>query len=961
MLKSKVFVKKTRKGGIMKIVREHYLRDDVWCGASHCKNCVQSVDHENLLDSTPSSSSKLCTFPYYLLLDTNIVLHQVDVLEDPIFRNVIILQTVLQEVQHINSAIYKRIRDMTSNSDRKFFVFSNEHHRETYIERGKDESPNDRNDRAIRVAASWYNKHLKECDGGSDDDTRVRIVLLTNDKANKEKAEKAGIISFTAREYVESFEGCEGLADRLALQAETGQDQVDDKKRGKLVYPEHLPLTRIQAGLKGGRYLQGTFHRSRENYTEAYVFVHNGDKQVFIQSLMNLNRAVHEDIVAVEILPKSQWTCPSSVVTTTLTENEKEDDDDVDDDDEDVDKNNDHLKLNGGSKNKVLSGKVIGIIKRNWRPYCGVLSKSSKPQGTRHLFIAAERRIPRVTIETRQASALEGQRIVVSIDSWPQNSKYPVGHFVRKLGAIGDKETENEVLLLERDVPHLPFSAAVQKDLPVMPWAITDEDVESRLDLRHVAVCSIDPPGCTDIDDALHWRLLESGNYEVGVHIADVTHFIRPGTSLDDEAANRGTTVYLTDKRIDMVPGLLSSDLCSLRCNVDRLAFSCIWQMTPQAEIVSTKFTKSIICSRMSFTYAEAQMRIDDPSQKDEITVSLRHLNELAKILKGRRIEQGALTLASPEVRFHIDSETHDPVDLQTKELKETNSLVEEFMLLANICVAKKIFQQFPEFALLRRHPSPPPANYDVLVKAALSKGFHIDVDSAKSLATSLESAHIPDEPYFNTLLRIMATRSMMQALYFCSGMLGEEDFLHYGLATPIYTHFTSPIRRYSDIMVHRLLAVAIGAFGSYPDLLNKDKTQKLCNHLNFRHRMAQYASRDSIDLHCQLFFQNKAITEEEAFVLFVRKNAIQVLIPKYGLEGTVFMAKDATGVVFNEEEPSLKIGDVTYRLFDRVLVKINVNKSSTENKFLSFSLISRKENSVGDGEEPLSKKAKLS
>lgn len=235
-------------------------------------------------------------------------------------------------------------------------------------------------------------------------------------------------------------------------------------------------------------------------------------------------------------------------------------------------------------------------------------------------------------------------------------------------------------------------------------------------------MCSIDPPGCTDIDDALHWRLLPNGNYEVGVHIADVTHFIRPGTALDAEAANRGTTVYLTDKRIDMVPALLSSDLCSLRSKVDRLAFSSIWEMTPQAEIVSTKFTKSIICSRISFTYAEAQMRIDDPTQTDEITLSLRHLNLLAKILKQKRIEQGALTLASPEVRFHIDSETHDPVDLQTKELKETNSLVEEFMLLANISVAKKIFQHFPEFAVLRRHPSPPPANYDLLVKAASSK-----------------------------------------------------------------------------------------------------------------------------------------------------------------------------------------------------------------------------------------------
>lgn len=956
MLKSKVYVKKTRKGGVMKVVREHYLRDDVWCGASRCMNCGQTED--NLLDPSPQSSSKLCSFPHYLLLDTNIVLHQVDVLEDPIFKNVIILQTVLQEVQHLNASVYKRIRDIISNKERKFYVFSNEHHRETYIERRKDESANDRNDRAIRTAASWYDEHLKECEGGNDEESRIRIVLLTDDKKNKEKAKLEGIISYTAQEYVENLEGCEALADRLARPSQTGQEESDGKKTRKLVYPEHLPLTKIQAGLKSGRYLQGSFHRSRENYTEAYVFVHDGDKQVFIQGLVNLNRAVHEDIVAVDILPKNQWSCPSSVVTTSASTENVDDDDDGDDESTNGGDGNDLNKTGGSSK--VMSGKVVGIIKRNWRPYCGVLSKSSKPQGTRHLFIAAERRIPRIVIETRQADTLEGQRIVVSIDSWPQHSKYPVGHFVRKLGVIGDKETENEVLLLERDVPHLPFSAAVQKDLPAMPWGITDEDVKSRMDLRHIAVCSIDPPGCTDIDDALHWTKMENGNYQVGVHIADVTHFITPGTALDDEAGNRGTTVYLTDKRIDMVPGLLSSDLCSLRSNVDRLAFSCLWEMTPQAEVVSTEFTKSIICSRVSFTYAEAQMRIDDPSQTDEITTSLRHLNKLAKILKARRIDQGALTLASPEVRFHIDSETHDPVDLQTKELKETNSLVEEFMLLANISVAKKIFQHFPEFAVLRRHPSPPPTNYDILVKAALSKGVHLEVDSAKSLAVSLDAANIPDEPYFNTLLRIMATRCMMQAVYFCSGMLAEEEFLHYGLATPIYTHFTSPIRRYSDIMVHRLLAVAIGALDSYPDLLNKDKTQKLCNRLNFRHKMAQYASRDSIDLHCQLFFQNKAITEEEAFVLFVRKNALQVLIPKYGLEGTVFMDKHGSGFVFNEEEPSLTVGEVTYRLFDRVLVKINVDKSSTENKFLSFSIISKKCMTAGKSDEPVSKKTKI-
>ncbi|XP_075908327.1 exosome complex exonuclease RRP44-like [Petromyzon marinus] len=259
-----------------------------------------------------------------------------------------------------------------------------------------------------------------------------------------------------------------------------------------------------------------------------------------------------------------------------------------------------------------------------------------------------------------------------------------------------------------------------------------------------------------------------------------------------------------------------------------------------------------IVSPQASLTYAEAQLMMDDAGRKDPVTSSLRGLNSLAKILKQRRIQNGALTLASPEVRFHMDSETHDPIDLQTKELKETNSMVEEFMLLANISVAERIVGEFPECALLRRHPAPPPSNYDILVKAAKSKNIEIQVDSAKALAESLDRAAVPGAPpYLNTLLRILATRCMMQAIYFCSGM--EPDTHHYGLATAIYTHFTSPIRRYSDVIVHRLLAVCVGADPTYPALTDKQNQQQLCNNLNYRHKMAQYAQRSSVAFHTQV------------------------------------------------------------------------------------------------------------
>jgi len=315
-----------------------------------------------------------------------------------------------------------------------------------------------------------------------------------------------------------------------------------------------------------------------------------------------------------------------------------------------------------------------------------------------------DRRIPKIRIRTRQAHALMGKRIVVAVDSWGRNSLYPFGHFVRDLGDIGDRNTETEVLLLEHDVPYMPFSQQVLNDLPPEGenFKITDEELKKREDLRHLDICSIDPPGCTDIDDALHVRPLDNGNYEVGVHIADVTYYVKPNTAMDREAAKRGTTVYLVDKRIDMLPALLGTNLCSLRSNVDRLAFSCIWELTPEAEIVNVHFTKSVICSKASLTYEEAQNRNDDLRMTDNISKSIRILNNLAKKLKKKRINNGALTLASPEVRFNLENDSQDPVDVEMKELKETNALVEEFMLLANISVAKKIHSKYPESSLLR-------------------------------------------------------------------------------------------------------------------------------------------------------------------------------------------------------------------------------------------------------------------
>uniref|UniRef100_A0A8D0Y5J7 Protein DIS3 homolog n=1 Tax=Sus scrofa TaxID=9823 RepID=A0A8D0Y5J7_PIG len=924
MLKSKTFLKKTRAGGVMKIVREHYLRDDIGCGAPGCAACGGAHEGPVLEPQPLDPASSLCPQPHYLLPDTNVLLHQIDVLEDPAIRNVIVLQTVLQEVRNRSAPVYKRIRDVTNNQEKHFYTFTNEHHRETYVEQQQGENSNDRNDRAIRVAAKWYNEHLKKMSA----ENQLQVIFITNDRKNKEKAIEEGIPAFTCEEYVKSLTANPELIDRLACLSDEG----------------------VSLSLASNPDWGGTSRLSDRTLPV-----------IILQGLKNLNRAVHEDIVAVELLPKNQWVAPSSVVLHDEGQNE-----------DDVEKEEERERILKTAVNEKMlkpTGRVVGIIKRNWRPYCGMLSKSDIKESRRHLFTPADKRIPRIRIETRQASTLEGRRIIVSIDGWPRNSRYPNGHFVKNLGEVGDKETETEVLLLEHDVPHQPFSQAVLSFLPKMPWSITEKDMKNREDLRHLCVCSVDPPGCTDIDDALHCRELENGDLEVGVHIADVSHFIRPGNALDQESARRGTTVYLCEKRIDMVPELLSSNLCSLRSNVDRLAFSCIWEMNHNAEILKTRFTKSVINSKASLTYAEAQMRIDSAAMNDSITTSLRGLNKLAKILKKRRIEKGALTLSSPEVRFHMDSETHDPIDLQTKELRETNSMVEEFMLLANISVAKKIHEEFSEHALLRKHPAPPPSNYEILVKAAKSKNLEIKTDTAKALADSLDRVDSPIFPYLNTLLRILATRCMMQAVYFCSGM--DNDFHHYGLASPIYTHFTSPIRRYADIIVHRLLAVAIGADCTYPELTDKHKLADLCKNLNFRHKMAQYAQRASVAFHTQLFFKSKGIVSEEAYILFVRKNAIVVLIPKYGLEGTVFFEekdKPKPRLIYDDEVPSLKIEDTVFHIFDKVKVRIMLDSSNLQHQKIRMLLVEPQipgisvptDTSNMDNSEPERKKKKL-
>uniref|UniRef100_A0A914US77 Protein DIS3 homolog n=1 Tax=Plectus sambesii TaxID=2011161 RepID=A0A914US77_9BILA len=775
----KIFHKNTRSGGIVKVVREHYLRNDIPCGLPNCTICP-SAERGLLSDVDNSSISSVINEQHIILVDVSILLHKTDVLADDCFSNVIIAQTAWEAVKQKSPPAYKKVHHLVFHEERGFFVFMNDFHEETYAAREPGESADGRNDRALRKTAKFFVDHLAEL--GSRSKKLPKLVLLCDSVESRDRARAEGLISFSFAEYVKGITSKPELADKLA--AFESRDEIDPKTgapRGRLLFPEHLSADETEIGLKTGRLKKGSFQVSRDNYMEASVYVDDEGSAWFVQGLLNCNRAVHDDLVAVELLPEEEWSCPARL----LKIRDQEESGPNADAELDTDEVNTEDSEKGAPSKKrkrddlLPTARVVGIIRRNWRPYCGVLLPSSVPGARRHLFAAAERRIPRIRIETRQADTLKGQRVIVAIDSWPRDSRYPLGHYVRSLGTLGDRATENEVLLLEHDIPHYKFSSAVLDCLPAVPWRISDEERTKRVDLRDLVICSVDPPGCTDIDDALHCRSLDDGCFEVGVHIADVSHFVRPGTAIDLEAAERGTTVYLCDQRIDMVPELLSSNLCSLRGGEERYAFSVIWKLTSEAEIVDVKFHKSVICSRAALTYQQAQDLIDNKKLDDPLAQSLRQLNNLSKKLRERRRANGALTLASMEIRFNIDSETRDPIAVQEKKFLQTNNMVEEFMLLANISVAQKINDEFPDCAVLRRHPVPAPANYKPVIQAAESRGFKLVVDSGKAIAESLDRATIDANPFFNTMLRILTTRCMTQAVYFASGTLPVEQYYH--------------------------------------------------------------------------------------------------------------------------------------------------------------------------------------
>ncbi|EPE09174.1 mitotic control protein dis3 [Ophiostoma piceae UAMH 11346] len=1007
-LSSKTFVRTTKSGKVQKIVREVYLRQDIPCSSQLCVACQDSAPRDagghvvpSVLSNRPAGT-KAYPKGHYLVPDTNAFLTAMDLFEQTsAFYDVIVLQIVLEEVRNRSLPLYNRLIGLTRSDEKRFYVFFNEFRLETYVPRDAGETINDRNDRAVRRAVQWYSEHISAAAAHAAQPAPT-VVMLSNDRDNLSKARKAGLAACSLPEYVSGLDNADELLDMIP---ESQDPSVTDSKKATLaksnthLYPEYLTMSKLTTGVKAGLLHQGNFNVSPYNYLEGSVRVPAFPKALLILGRENINRAVDGDTVVVEVLPRDQWKQPSTKIIDeeTVTKNESAENGDGDGDSAGGARSNDLISAkerkalqeevkrtqvqagavpSSGKANKddapshvEPTARVVGIIRRNWRQYVGHIDQTSvsksSGQGRKQetvFVIPMDKKIPKIRLRTRQASELLGKRILVAMDAWDRDSRHPVGHFIRSLGELETKAAETEALLLEYDVQYRPFPKTVLDCLPAeghdwrVPASKEDPGWIDREDLRDLLICSIDPIGCQDIDDALHARPLPNGNYEVGVHIADVSHFVRPNNAMDLEASVRGTTVYLVDKRIDMLPMLLGTDLCSLKPYVERYAFSVLWEMDPDANVVDVRFTKSVIRSREAFSYEQAQLRIDDTSEQGDLTKGIRTLLQLSKKLKQKRLDAGALSLSSPEVKVQMESETSDPIDVQTKALLDTNSLVEEFMLLANIAVATKVYEAFPQTALLRRHAPPPKTNFDELSRQLRAAGpvgddggaFILSTESSKALADSLDDCVDPQEPFFNTLIRILATRCMTAAEYFTAGSLAYPEFRHYGLASPIYTHFTSPIRRYADLQVHRQLASAIGYSSSAT--ATRGRLSAICRNINMRHRNAQLAGRASIAYYVGQAVRGKETTAE-GFVMRVFSNGFVVLVPRFGIESAIRLRDLATpepeatfdadtytlettmDVASKKDSSKAKSKPLTIKLFQKVMVRITDHKDETTGK----------------------------
>jgi len=468
---------------------------------------------------------------------------------------------------------------------------------------------------------------------------------------------------------------------------------------------------------------------------------------------------------------------------------------------------------------------IVGIIEIN-RGYAVVQPDNKKLFDP--IFIESE--------ETKEAE--NGDKVIVKVTEWPTRRSQASGEIVEVLGKAGTNDVEMHAILAEFGLPY-HFPEEVEAEAQKIPDKIARKETAKRRDIRDILTLTIDPVDAKDFDDALSLRNLEDGNVEIGVHIADVSHYVLPGTELDKEAYRRATSVYLVDRTVPMLPEKLSNNLCSLRPNEDRLAFSAIFEISPKGKLLKEWFGRTIIHSDRRFSYEEAQQVLD--SGEGDHAEELKTMNNLAKIFRKERFKNGAINFDTPEVRFRLD-ENGKPLGIYQKERHDSNKLIEEFMLLANKRVAEFVYSlskgEVKNTMVYRIHEAPDPDRLQTFATFVAKLGHKLNVDNENQIAKSMNSmlAEVEGKPEQN-LIESLAVRTMAKARY------SVDDLGHFGLAFERYSHFTSPIRRYPDVMAHRLLQHYLDGGTS----VDKGSYEEKSKHSSERERLAAEAERASI------------------------------------------------------------------------------------------------------------------
>lgn len=586
-----------------------------------------------------------------------------------------------------------------------------------------------------------------------------------------------------------------------------------------------------------------------------------------------------------------------------------------------------HIHIFARRKKHHMEGEVTEILERAKTIFVGTVQLARNfaflvPTGK----VGFDIFIPKEKLN----GAKEGQKAIAEISDWPPNARNPFGEIIEVLGDTGNNDAEMHAILAEFELPHI-FPANVDKAAEKIPLEIPAEEIKKRRDMRETTTFTIDPADAKDFDDALSLKKLSNGNWEVGIHIADVTHYVRPNTIIETEAQNRATSVYLVDRVVPMLPERLSNGVCSLRPNEEKLCFSAVFELTEDAVVEKQWFGKTVIYSDRRFNYEEAQQIIE--SGEGDFAEEVLKLNELAVKLREKRFSNGAIAFDRIEMKFDID-ESGKPLSVYFKEAKDSNRLIEEFMLLANRKVAEFIGKvpekKNPKTFVYRIHDKPDPdklASFNTFIQRF---GRSIQLTTPKAISNSLNKllTEVKGKNEQN-VIETLAVRTMAKAVY------STRNIGHYGLCFDYYTHFTSPIRRYPDMMVHRLLEKYLEGGRS----ANEQKYEALCKHSSDMEAKAANAERSSIKYKQVEFMQEHVGKVYPGTISGVTDWGIYVELENK-IEGMVPIAQIDDDFYFFDEKNYAIVGKHThntYQLGEKVHVE--VWRTNLERKQLDFRL----------------------